>query len=122
MTDTDSYCGRCGRSLSAMAPPSTTDASAEGTRRRAPSQTSAPDQTLPLPPSPRMDYLRPALIASQPGSDSGPAAMISAIAALVIVAFAGAAAAIIIASSGGGIGPPTPAPAQTTITAITHEQ
>jgi hypothetical protein len=69
-----------------------------------------------------MEYPWPALIASQPPNDSGSAAMISAIAALVIVAFAGAAAAIMIAFSGGSIGPPRAAADQTTITVSTHGQ
>jgi hypothetical protein len=66
---------------------------------------------------------RQAVVPAGADEDSAPAALVSALTALVIIVFTGAAVAIIIAfSRGGGVAPAPTRTTPATITVITYER
>jgi hypothetical protein len=114
-----SYCGGCGRSMP-QTPARTTTAS--GSHRQAGARSSA-DPAAPPKPALPMASPRQAVVPAGADEDSAPAALVSALTALVIIVFTGAAVAIIIAfSRGGGVAPAPTRTTPATITVITYER
>jgi hypothetical protein len=105
------------------APALTTTAAASGSHRQAGTRSSAPDQAAPPKPAFPVVSTLPAVVPAGPDEGSVPAALVSALTALVIIVFTGAAVAIIIAfSRGGGVAPAPTGTAPATITVITYER